>query len=97
MLEYLLLSLTCYRLSQLFAYDEGPASIFHRIRVQLGAYKLDKQGRPETNLGRLISCPYCLGLWIALFEAIAFRPFPEFIIWWLGIAGLQAFLQGLSK
>lgn len=90
-------SLACYRLAQLFAFDEGPLSLFQRLRAAAGGYTYDKQGRAKTGLGRMATCPYCLGMWIAIPLAIfATRPRRSLIIRWLAIAGGQSFLQGLS-
>jgi hypothetical protein len=94
-LKLVLLSLACYRLAQLFVYDEGPFGVFQQLRLSIGGYDYNEQGQARTSLGRLITCPYCLGMWIALFMAVSAYGWPEFIIYWLAIAGLQAFLQGL--
>lgn len=97
-LKFALLSFACYRLAQLVAFDEGPFRAFHWLRVWLGAYTLDNQGRAETALGRLISCPYCLGIWIALplsLYAIGIQWYT--LVWWFAIAGAQAFLQSKSN
>lgn len=95
-LKLVILSLICYRLAQLFAYDEGPFSAFHWLRIMAGAYDYDKQGRAQTGLGRMMTCPYCLGMWMALILAVIAYPFPDFAGYWLAIAGLQSFLQGLT-
>lgn len=97
-LKLVLLSLACYRLAQLFVFDEGPFNIFDRIRILAGAYDYDSQGRAKTNLGRLINCPYCVGIWVALPLGIMVSGISWYIpLWWFAIAGGQAFLQGLTK
>ena len=88
--------LACYRLAQLIAFDEGSFGMFHRLRVITGAYDYDEQGQPQSALGRLITCPYCLGMWIALPLAL-YVDLPLWWLWWLSIAGGQAFLQGLTN
>jgi len=55
----------------------------------------DSPNHDLDNLGRLITCPYCLGAWIALPLAI-YANMSLWWLWWLAIAGLQAFLQGLT-
>ena len=101
MTEIIILSLVCYRLAQLIATDEGPSfwrdkGIFLVLRVRLGAYDRGENGEAITALGRAISCPYCLGMWIA-FPLSFFVTGIHWYIAWLAIAGGQAFLQGLSK
>ena len=96
LVNLIILSLICYRLVQLVAFDEGPFSVFQRLRIVLGAYDYDAQGIAKTNLGRMMTCPYCLGVWIALPLSL----YASGIVWyaaWFAIAGLQAFLQGLSR
>lgn len=102
--SFILLSFVCYRLAQLFVFDEGPTfwlfkgGTFHWLRVKAGAYDLGDNGEALTGLGRAFNCPYCFGIWIALplaFYATGIHP--AVLIWWLAIAGLQAFLQGKTK
>lgn len=95
---FILLSFVCYRLAQLFTFDEGPFGLFHWLRVKVGAYDLGDNGKAKTGLGRAFNCPYCFGIWIALplaFYAVGIHP--AVVVWWFAIAGLQAFLQGLTK
>jgi hypothetical protein len=95
--NFILLSFVCYRLAQLFVFDEGPFSTFHQLRVKVGAYDLGDNGKARTGLGRAFNCPYCLGIWIALplaFYATGIQW--SILVWWVGIAGGQAFLQGLT-
>lgn len=90
-------SFTCYRLSELIAVDDGPGDILLTIRAKLGGYDLDESGRPETSLGRAAICPYCVGIWIALgLATILFPVGPMILVWWLAIAGGQAFLQNVG-
>lgn len=95
-LKLVLVTLACYRLAQLIAFDEGPLGIFHKLRIATGAYNYDKQGQPQSTLGRLITCPYCLGMWIALPLAL-YADLDLWWLWWLAIAGGQTFLQGLTN
>lgn len=90
-----LLSLACYRLARLISRDEGPFNIFHQLRTISGAYDYGANGKAKTSLGRGISCPFCIGLWIALPLAMYAKK-SLWGIWWLAIAGLQSFLQGVS-
>jgi len=95
-LNLVLLSLVCYRLARLIAIDEGPFEIFHLLRTISGAYDYGKNGKAITSLGRGISCPFCIGLWVALPLAF-YANLSSWWLWWLAIAGLQSFLQGVSN
>lgn len=94
MLNLLRNGLACYRLARLLATEDGPADVFIKLRSAAGVYDFGADGRPATPLGRLLECPYCLGMWIALALAI----FPEsrvkrVVVDGLAIAGMQTALQ----
>lgn len=94
--------LAVYRAAQFIAFDEGPWSIGYSIRDFAGGYDLDENtGEPKTVVGRMIICPYCLGVWFALPGAAlyflsGFWPV-ALVLAWLGIAGAQAFAQDLAQ
>lgn len=100
LLRLLLAGLSCYRLSRLIAWEEGPLGIFSALQKALGGKDIDEDtGQPRTALGRFITCPWCLGVWIAL--ALYFLlTYPTIIgdafLIIMGLAGLQAYLQGTS-
>ena len=52
----------------------------------------------RRNLADLSNCPYCLGVWLALFVALPLaRPLGAFVLIWLAIAGGQSALQSLER
>lgn len=104
------LGLATYALAQTIAYRDGPFDLLLRLRTALGAYDVqtyqspdpfaDPYMRPRRSTGRLIECPYCIGVWIALLLATAtwwppIDPLAWFIGWWATV-GVQAFLQSRS-
>lgn len=96
-MQFALLSLLVYRLARLIAIDDGPFDLFLKFRDTLGAYDYGENGEPKTSLGRGIVCPYCVGVWLALFVAIAAYPWPEALVYWLALAGAQSLLQSLGR
>lgn len=97
-LELIVLILVCYRLSRLIAIDEGPFSIFLKLRVKLGAYDYGNNGQAQSNLGRGINCPHCIGLWIALPLALIASGIQwHTLLYWFAIAGGQSFLWSLTS
>lgn len=98
---------TCYRLSRLIAWEEGPGGVFEALRARMGATEQgidpetgQKTGQPATLLGRFAVCPYCWGIWLAW--ALSFMlwypsPLGDNFLLIFGIAGLQAYLQGTSE
>lgn len=95
--RWLLAALSCYRLAQLVALDDGPGDVLLHLRERAGAYQYGSDGRPARSIGRLVACPFCLGMWAALpCAALALWPSAvgDAILAVFGIAGAQAAIQG---
>lgn len=93
MIELALAVFAVFRVAELIAIDEGPGDVLLKFRVWAGAYTLGEDGRP-SSVGRLVSCPYCIGIYLAFIAALVVAPHDwRLILYWLGIAGAQAFLQ----
>lgn len=88
--------LVSFRLTGMLVYDDGPRDAFLDLRKWAGVYRIGQDGRPETELGRLLSCPHCTGVYVSVFVAFVFYSFPEFLLRWLAIAGGQSFLELLT-
>lgn len=88
--------------------DSDQSGIFKWLRKKLGAYDIvyeyDDRGnqrtKVKTNLGRGISCPLCVGAYVAAlmvvlmtFSSVA----TNLLIVWLGIWGVQVFLENLTS
>lgn len=96
-IDLLVLSLASFRLSSLISLEEGPFSLFVRIRARLGAYDYDEQGRVKSSLGRGISCPYCVGVYISALLYVTYNVgWLKPIVHVFAIAGIQAALQDRS-
>ncbi len=65
--EAILIGLAGWRLTALLSYERGPFDVFLRFR-QLFGFEHDEKGEPESwpgnTLARIVSCPWCLGLWV---------------------------------
>ena len=91
--------LATYRLAGLVSAEEGPFSIFDRIRAELGAYDYAENGQAETALGRGISCVLCTGIYLAgalLFLVYLPSTVGDIFLAWMGVSGAQAFLVHLA-
>lgn len=85
-------------MAQLLVYDDGPFDVIFKLRAAVGTYDLNAAGERQTVLGKLFSCPYCVGFWIAApLAATLATTIISFFLWWLAIAGGQAFLESQSK
>lgn len=84
---YPLAAAAVYRLARLVACDDGLFNVFLRLRTR---------ANPDSNWGRLIVCPYCLGVWFAGAVALAaiFRSaVGDAAILMLGLAGAQTWME----
>ncbi len=99
MIRLLLAAFATYRLSQLIAWDDGPDKVFFNLRTMTKDSAELHGGRWE-NLDEAVNCPYCLGVWFAAFALLLLKhptKVGNYFLYWFGIAGMQAFLQGLTK
>ena len=94
MIDLVKKGIVCYRVARLVALEEGPFDIFTQVRSVMGAYDYDAQGHPQSITGKLISCPYCVVLWVSII--LFFLPKNRWINWIediLVIAGIQTIIQ----
>lgn len=92
-----LAALAVYRLAALVAIDSLPFDLMLRIRDAAGVYDRGADGRPTREFARLISCPYCIGLWLAIpAAAVCIWParWSDAVLLVLGISGAAAYMQG---
>lgn len=109
--KFIVCALAVYRAAELIAFDDGPSEVFLKLRIRAGAYDRDATGRVISGWGRLVECPYCVALWLALFGALALTPFAglrfdslfhsalsiaQFVALWFALAGAQAFLESVG-
>ena len=99
MIRLVLAAFTTYRLAQLIAFDTGPDKVFFNLRTATKELADIEGGRWE-NLDEAVNCPYCLGVWFALFTLVLVK-YPtkggDLVLGWFGIAGMQTFMQGKTK
>lgn len=86
----LLAILACYRLAMLVTQD----AVAGQFRSYFG---LHRRAWVRNWLGELVHCPYCFGVWAAAVLAlILYGPKWITLLYWLAIAGGQAFMQKIS-
>lgn len=102
-IRFILAGLAAYRLAQLVTIDEGPPlpghkeGVFTRLRTWGGVYDRGQNGMPLSARGKLLACPYCIGMYLSAGVAVlALVPtrIGDFILSWWALAGLQTYLQG---
>ena len=87
MISLVLATFATYRLALMLATEEGPFEMCTRIR------NLHTQ---DDWIGRGLRCPLCVGFWIALVLAWVVAPAGAAWLYWLGIAGAQTALTGVT-
>lgn len=83
-IELSILALATWRISSLLTYERGPFHIFEWARTLVGIRHNDK-GRPEvipdTFLGELLSCIWCLSPYVALVLVILYYSLGSVTAW----------------
>lgn len=88
--------LAVYRIAQLITLDDGPGDVFLRLRDAVGCSEYGEDGRCKRGIARLLSCPYCIGVWAAAVAAALWlwpTRIGDALLVWLAIAGGQAYLE----
>lgn len=87
-LELVLITIATYRMTRLIVYDR----IFKLVRDIIRSFGGTGLG---DSLKAIITCPWCAGVWISLFNVAIFYlvPFGDLFIYAMSIAGVATFLQ----
>ena len=80
-MNYLILALAVFRLSSLFAEEEGPFHLFDRIRHFIGV-RYDVNGLPMGNnvIANGITCVWCNSVWFGTIITVAYYLMPDITI-----------------
>ena len=91
--------LATYRVAQFIVYDDAPFGLMNKARSYLGrkASGAKKYGA-WWSLAELINCPFCVGLWVSLLVILfIFGVHWYSVLYWLAIAGGQAWLESMVQ
>lgn len=79
--------LATWRLAHLIAAEDGPFDLIVRLRSRVG----------DGFVGKLMDCPYCLSIWIAIpFALMLAKTFVAWVAAWLAISGGASLLERLT-
>ncbi|ATH91856.1 membrane protein [Bacillus glycinifermentans] len=99
-LTYVMLILASYRLTHLIVFDK--ITEFIRKPFMKNKKIIDEKGRvdvkkvPKSNVGYLLNCYWCAGIWCAIIIGLGYLLIPKAgtpVIFILSIAGAQAILE----
>ena len=80
-LEFIAYCLATWRISSLLVDEAGPFDVFVKIREVFGIKHKDRipYEYPETFFAQLLSCVWCVSIWIGLFMTLAWLWVPEIL------------------
>ena len=83
-LEFIIFGLATWRISSLLVNETGPFDVFVKIREVFWIKHKDKAPYeyPETFFAQLLSCVWCVSVWVGLFVTLAwfFVPSVAFLV-----------------
>ena len=65
-MELLTKVLATWRLSAFLVYDHGPFAVFEKLREAAGVQYRGDDGWPLSFWGQLLSCVWCVSVWMAM-------------------------------
>ncbi len=71
-----ILGLGIWRISSLFVQEDGPFDVFLGIREKIGIAPGSPSAVPDTFLGGLFSCVWCMSAWVSGAVLIAYHYIP---------------------
>jgi hypothetical protein len=85
--RFVVAALAAWRLTHLFAKEDGPADAIVRGRARLG----------DGIVGRLLDCFYCLSVWIAAPLALLVCREPlDRLVTWIALSGAACLLERIT-
>lgn len=101
-LDALTSMLACWRIASLLVNEDGPWSVFSRLRYKAGirsVVRQDAQGRPAVSrtannaLAEGLTCVWCVSLWIAILDFVLQR-IPAVRVLWGMVRSVSAISAG---
>lgn len=96
-----LLTLATWRISSMLVNEEGPWSIFRKLREKVG---ISEDGPivtvPDGMLPGVLSCVWCCSVWVAAFWLVLWVLIPTiatYLAAWLSISTLSIVVDGINK
>lgn len=86
-IKFIVAVLATWRLTHLFANEDGPADLIVRFRLRLG----------NRFAGKLLDCFYCLSFWVAapLAYFVGGKPL-DLVVTWVALSGAACLLQQIT-
>jgi Protein of unknown function (DUF1360) len=86
--RFLLATLAVWRITHLLSHEDGPWDLTLRVRRILA----------RGMLGKLLSCFYCLSIWVAMpFAWFLKGNYAETLVGWLALSGASVLLERATR
>lgn len=96
--EFLVLAVAVWRATHMVVYDLGPFDAFERLRALAGAREVGGKIVVRGTLGKLVTCPWCVSIWMAAPAALLAEGWSWWAIpVWLALAGVAAVFSELLR
>ncbi|WP_010530165.1 DUF1360 domain-containing protein [Lentibacillus jeotgali] len=95
-IDFVLLILASYRLTHLIVFDKITEFIRKPFLTKKKISESETKTVPKSNIGYLLTCYWCAGVWSAILLGLTYLWIPEitqYLIFILAIAGGQAILE----
>lgn len=81
-MDFIILSLAIWRISNLLIEESGPYTVLELFRYQIGI-RYNEQGfvYATNELAELFSCHFCLSIWLGILAAISYFFYPALTYW----------------
>lgn len=97
-MDFIILSLAVWRISNLLVDESGPYDILSKFRYAIGIDYTDRGERFTTNeFAELFDCVFCLSVWVGLFVSLCYFSLPTYTIYVCYPFALSAVACGISK
>lgn len=95
-MTFIMLILASYRLTHLIVFDKITEFIRKPFLTKKKISQNETKTVPKSNIGYLLTCYWCAGIWSAIFLGLIYLWVPDiakYLIFILAIAGGQAILE----
>jgi hypothetical protein len=81
-LEFIVYCMATWRISSLLVNEAGPFDVFVKIREAFGIKHNEKipYEYPETFFAQLLSCVWCVSIWVAAFIVLLWLVIPGVVL-----------------
>lgn len=81
-MDFLILTLATWRISNLFVNEDGPFMLFAELR-RLAGVTYDEASEPiaSNEAAKLLTCVFCFSVWLGLAVAVAYYFYPIRTYW----------------